>query len=257
MNRLRNQIDKLLQSSHPGATDDDALRMLVEIVARRDAIFYPWRVTTRDQAFLSNFPAIIALRDDYLSGARGIRASASGQLQWKDTHYTRRALIDRGLATAVTSKGQITGLFITEIGDQTAQILIDNGSTPVLDALPYLALLKKRRSLSESKLFQRELQGDPSEWSCLTERMLPLLTRGLVQSNSDSVGRVFYSYGFDDLPASVVIAEARQPWAFDAYLDSYNSERNALEQIQYAGTDLYIPLPPTGCGNCFCSPDTQ
>jgi len=50
-------------------------------------------------------------------------------------------------------------------------------------------------------------------------------------------------------------SEPVRPWAFDAYLESYNSERMRLANLSHEGQALYIPIPATSCGNCFCSPD--
>jgi hypothetical protein len=240
--KLRTQIDRLLATANSDIDSDAEMRMLIEIVARRDALFVPWRTPVRDP-ICQRFAAIRQKQVDYLSGARGVNAKASGRSEWKDFHHVRNGLIARAWAIPTTSGGQTTSLLITELGDAIAQLAISKHHTTVEDAAIYLAMIRRYGSLSESTLLQRELIGDPTQWASLSEMMLPLLVRGLIVASSDSQGRLFYSAGPGEPTPTLTVNQAVLPWAFDAYFAAYHAERLSLESVKHDGGEVFIPIP--------------
>lgn len=240
MPRLRKQIDQLRAKTEVDAGDE--LKMLVDLVARRDALFSPWRTPVRDP-ICQRFSAIRQRQVDYLSGVRGSAAKATGRDKWKDTHHVRNGLLARGWASATSAGGQVTSLIVTELGDATAQPSISKDHSTVKDALPYLGMIRRFGSLSESTLNQRELTGDPTAWASFSELLLPLLVRGLVTAASDTQGRLFYAAGTGEPVEPPAVAQAVVPWAFDYYFKVYHSERLSLEQISTEGGEVYIPVP--------------
>ena len=242
MNRLRSQIDKLLIKTNCEVDHDDELRMLIDIVARRDALFTPWRTPINDPV-CQRYPAILARQADYLAGGRGITAKASGKSEWKDIHFLRRSLIDRGWAVATSANGQITSLIVSEHGDAIAQAAISKTHDTVADGLPYFAMLRRYGPLSESTLNRQELHGNVSEWASFTELLMPFLVRGLIVASSDTQGRLFYAAGSADPVTPPMVSQDVKEWAFGAYFSAYHSERLSLESITHEGAEVYVPVP--------------
>jgi hypothetical protein len=251
---IRKDIAALKRTVTPDESDEDALRMLVDIVARRDAMFWPWR-DYKNATGQAAYVAILELQRGYLSRSVGIEARASGEREWKQAHYNRRKLVELGYATAARARSQITGLYITERGDAVARAIISGSALlPYQTAIIY-EVLSRRGTLSESKLFGRELYGDPSAWDDLTELCLPLLHRGMIKASFDTVGRVFYGFALSDWPEVETSDEPVRDWAEAFYWQSYNAERQRLDSLTYDGPEVYIPLPASSVGNCLCSPD--
>lgn len=260
MARLRTQIERLKESSGDIEISADDTGLLIDLIARRDALFYPWRFPSQQDRM--NYPAILDRQKAYLSGAYGISAKAQGRGDWKALHYSRRKLMDAGLVTATFSGGQVTSLFPTEKGDATAAAM---AGLPVLYSKYTLAILEYLTRnpgimwiygvhLSESKLFQRELFGDPADWDDLTEQTLPLLVRGLVSATFDTMGRVFYGVRSINLPEPVESTAEYSEAAADRYFKSFRDERDQLERLEYEGNEVYIPYPANSAGNTYACP---
>ncbi len=262
MGRLKTELAKLKQSTGVDDESADVLRLLIDLVGRRDGLFWPRRtpIKTHNDA-LENLPAIMERRQAYLDGSVGIAARASGAGDWKRSHYLRRQLIDLGYATACSSKGQVTSLIVAELGDTIAQAAIYGDVVFPFRTLLHFELLQRKPGLvfldgpwrSESKLFGLELVGNPHKWVHLTDTMLPLLVRGLVRSHQDTMGRIFYGFVSADLPEPITVTQPQLDWAHDHYIGSFNGEITALDSLVYDGHELVIPLPATSAGNCLCS----
>ncbi len=196
--KLRSELKSLRQQASVEASDDELLRLLVELVARRDAIFFPWRPIGHQA--VGDFPAILEAQANYLDGVCGVQARAAGRDTWKDLHFLRRKLIDAGFARPVKKSGQVTSLIITETGHATAWQIVDGSPSMPDTALLIYELLQRKPYQSESHLFARELYGDPAEWLELTELVMPLLVRGVVAQSVDTVGRLFYYPTARELP---------------------------------------------------------
>ena len=260
MARIRTEIKALKESSGNVETSADDLNLLIDLVGRRDAPFYPWRFQTSDFSRQRNYPAILDRHRAYLSGAYGISAKAQGRGDWKTLHYSRRKLIDAGLVTATLSGGQVTSLYPTELGEATVAAM---AGLPTLRgaALVILEYLTRNPGinwvygvgLSESKLFQRELVGNPDDWQDLTDLTLPLLVRGLVMATFDTKGRVFYGIKSINLPEAAVSTAEYSDAAVDRYIAAYNAERAQLERLEYEGNEVFIPWPASSAGNCYIS----
>ncbi len=275
MNRLTNRIARLERQASPGESAD-ADGMLVELLAKRDALFWPWRDSQKGAALYRG--AVRKRQVEYLQGALGFAAPATGKDSWKDAYQQRGQLIAGGLATAIRSGGEITALRLTPQGEADARALVGprlktlaDGDVQAIyaynvarmeDGNPWLGCLHPDRSgafVSETAAFlsDTELTGNPSQWDYLTELMLPLLVAGYMMANNDLQGRVYYAV----VPKPqakpeplVTVAELPQPPAServavarfdDLYVDTFNAERDALTKLE--SFDLVIPVPAT----CF------
>ena len=234
------------ERTSPAGTDTAAIRLLVELVGRRDALFWPWRDAT-------NALAVVQRRRAYLAGAEGIAVRADGRAAWKPSHEARRELIDAGWATARFASGQVSSLFVTEAGDAICRATIGDLAGP-LDSLLPLARLRTHAGkpfggrvwVAEADLFDLPPDADnPRDWDHHTGRLLPALVRGWADSRCDSYGRVYYSPATDvDLPELVDSDEPEHPDAWDWYLSAFRAERDALriaEPIDPA--EIVVPLP--------------
>ena len=240
---IRGDIDKLKQTTGQQSVSEDELRLLIECVGRRDALFAPWRLQVSDFPQIQRFPAISERQRDYLAGVQGVSSQAEGATDWKPTFQHRKRLVALGLASAVRAQGQsVTSLLITESGDAAVQAAL--GVSPFAGIAHYLKLRKAGRPMSEAELFGIDAVGSPADWCEHEESMLPLLVRGIVRAVSDMDGRIVYALGDAGLPEQITESkEARRPWAMPVYFGAYHTERAALAATEYQGFDCHIPLP--------------
>ena len=228
----------------------DHVRLLVELVGRRDSIFWPQREPG------DAFVAARQRQRGYLDGSVGLSAKADGRSQWRPSHDLRNRLADEGLVTPLYSGGQITSVLVSEQGDAVCRSVVGPRLASVRDALPLLAVIMQtegrphcgRAWVMESDLAGQPLVGDPSDWERLTEHALPLLVRGVIVANCDRVGRVGYSLNREavDRVESELTVEGvdRVPEAEGWYLDSFESEAAALRHAEPDDpSELVIPLP--------------
>ena len=98
--------------------------------------------------------------------------------------------------------------------------------------------------IRESVLFGVPCVGNPQDWQDSTERLLPLLTHGLLKADSDTQGRILYSLVDDvELPEPSNDSVEPEPEADELYLREFNAERNTLENAEPRDpSELYIPI---------------
>ena len=238
--RLKTRLDALEQAN--GTSDVGDLKLLVSILARRDALFWPWRHNGQSRL------GILQRQREYLSGTTGIVSKADGKQDWKTAHEARNRLIQAGYVSAIRSGGEITSLILTLFGESTARKLVGDRLRSLRDAVAALVLLSADEWTSESVLFQKNLSGDPESWSHCTEIVLPLLVCGLAVSNSDNSGRVGYRRTDRELPE---VSAAETDVAVDesmdfVYIKAFNAERSALSSCEPLDcSEVWIPLAPS------------
>jgi len=248
--RLNTKLDAIeSQTITSGMLPMAAKILLVQLLARWHAMFWPWRW------MLSYRPphCEIKLRQrEYSAGIAGIAAKASGAGDWKHAHELRNSLIASGMTTAVRSGGQITSQFLTALGEATGRALVghylanfhDEGSE-VLARLKALVEETGCSAVAETVLWNRPCHGDPSGWDFLTERVLPCLTAGVLRSEADTVGRiVFIPVKGATEPERIVVDVQANETFLPIYLKSWSDERSVLERCEPRDTDeVFIPNP--------------
>jgi hypothetical protein len=248
--RLNSKLDSIEQQT---GTDSSltpaAKKLLVQLLARRDAMFWPWRIT------LTYRPPLCEIRTrqrEYVAGVAGIAAKASGAGDWKTAHDLRNELIAAGMTTAVRSGGQITSQFLTAKGEATGRALVgdylatyhDEGAA-VLARLKALVDETGVSAVAETVLWGRPCYGDPSAWNWLTERILPCIVAGLVRVEPDTVGRIVF-IPVDDVPEPERIdVDVQADETFlPIYLKAWDNERATLERCEPRDTDeIFVPNP--------------
>jgi len=258
MKRLSSRLAALEATQNTNELSAPERRLLVSILARRDSLFWPWRYSRGSQI---PFCEIRTRQKEYLSGAAGTAVKADGAANWKASHELRQRLISSGLVTAVYGGGQILSVFLTAEGEGVARALVGSrlhqfheSGIIVLARLQGLSTQTKVRAVRESVLWGHEYLGDPSDWNHMTEMILPCLTAGLVQANSDTEGRACFTPidGVPEPPEITVNVVADE--SMDAlYLKSFASELSVLKSMEPRDPhEVYIPLPATGWGwPCF------
>ncbi len=223
--------------------------LLVEILARRDALAWPWRFT------LTYRPPHCELRtrwEEYQSGVVGIAAKSSGRTNWKTAHELRQSLIVSGHLTAVHGGGQITSMFLTATGEAVARGCVgdylanfhDEG-VEALDRLRRLVVLTECSAVAETVLWGRRCVGDPSEWNYLTDRILPCITAGAVRVEPDTVGRIVFipTDGVPE-PEKIDVNVEPAPQFLQVYLKSWSDERSSLERCEPRDpSECFVPNP--------------
>jgi hypothetical protein len=247
--RIRNRLfDLEIQSnSMDQALSAAAVKMLVEILGKRDALFHPWRVSIATPRHLESMPAILARQRAYRDRAEGIMVKADGRRNWKLAHATRLELVSSRMVAPISSGGQITSMTITPMGQAYARAVVGclqsvDDARLLLERLERLE--KERRPVSESRLFGQELSGDPSDWEPWTEAMLPLIVDGAVDSMSDTEGRIYYSSTGRSVPAEIQRFDI-EPLddAVEWYGQAFAQERMLLDALESDSGEVFIPLP--------------
>lgn len=255
MKRLFSKLDDI--EHHAGTASGLSLAeksLLVGVLARRDALFWPWRWTIDSQPPM---PEIRRRQAEYLGGTAGIAAKADGRHDWKDAHQRRLMLVSAGLLTATRSSGQVTSVFLTPAGEATARALVGDRLARRADAEMALEIMQAvvdthGQPVRESVLFCLDCTGDPAEWAHRTELMLPLLTAGCVVADSDTCGRVLYSLTGTGLPEAPPVDIDPSSELDELYIQSFNNERAYLATVEPRDpAECYVPVsaslywPPT------------
>lgn len=242
---IKQRLDSLERRSATGSDLSSRSRGgLLRLLGKLDALFYPWRVSARDQQHLRSQAEIVRRQIAYRSGLEGLTLKASGASDWRDAQQVRQELVAAGLATAILASGQIAGMFLTPIGESMARRLA--GLKTIADCAWVLSRIRRlqtaQRPVHERRLWGEDCTGDPSDWSHYEEGVLPLLSAGIVGSTSSTIGEVFYT-ATDIDPDPVVVEVDPDPDAFDVYVAAFNRERASLAECENETRDLWIPLP--------------
>lgn len=231
---------------------DQAERLLIVILARRDAMFWPHRLLKNDAAC-----AVRERRQEYVSGAYGISLKASGSFRWKSAERERNYIIENGWARGVYSGGQTTSLILTPAGEARARAMVGDRLSTIATAKPLIERLERLKTspdgmdyfgeawTSESELFEIPCYGSSEDWDHKTETILPALIAGLVTSNWSSAGHVWYSlkHGYE-IPEIVESEGKSDPDWDDLYITTANSEWQSIDGWKpKRSCDVWIPLP--------------
>lgn len=247
MSNLAKRLERVERHTSTEATSE-AAEMLVTVLGRRDALFWPWRTCDLFRG------EIRARERDYLAGTIGVSAKAEGKENWKGAHFSRNELIERGLVTAIYSSGQVTGLRLTLQGEADARALVGlPGIMPfILERLKQAVGFEWGgcRYVSESAFWNTDLTGDPTEFQHLTEAFLPLLTCGAVQAKTDAWGIIYYTdFSLADCPPElppIVVSELSEvPGLHSRYIAAFNAERRSLMRLRNDSGEIVMPLPCT------------
>jgi hypothetical protein len=242
--RIRTRLAELEKAN--GVVDVGDNQLLVQLLGRRDALFWPWRHHGDSRL------GVHQKQRQYLDGSVGIGAKADGKINWKAMFEARQRLISGGFLSALYSGGQVTSLFVTPLGEATARALVGSRLFSIRESLICYVMLQTDKWTSESEMFGENLLGDPSSWDYLTEIILPCLTSGIVQCNSDNVGRIGYKKTSRELPKDVPSVSVECDPEMDAvYIAAFNSERSSLQQcIPSDNNEVLIPISASGLGVC-------
>lgn len=233
--RIRTRLAELERAN--GVVDASDNQLLVTLLGRRDAMFWPWRHHGDSRL------GIHQRQRDYLHGNVGLSAKADGKINWKSMFEARQRLISGGFLNALFSGGQVTSLFITPLGEAYARRLVGDRLKTINAVAIVYVVLPTDRWMSESELFRENLIGDPETWNDATELVLPLLTSGLIESSSDNVGRVGYRRTSKELPDEPEIDVAVDESMDSIYVRSFNEERKSLQQCEpLDNNEVFIPL---------------
>ena len=240
--RIRTRLDALEQAN--GTSDVGDLKLLVRLLARRDAMFWPWRHHSESRL------AIHQKQRAYLDGSIGIASKSDGKSSWKPMHESRQRLIQAGFVDALHSSGQVSSMFLTALGEATARALVGSRLFSIRESLICFVMLQTDKWTSESEMFGENLLGDPSSWDHLTEIILPCLVAGLVGCNSDNVGRVGYKKTSRELPKDLLKVNIQcDPGMDEVYIAEFNNERSSLMSCQPLDfSEVHIPISASGLG---------
>lgn len=247
MRRIKNRVfDLEAATTATGAASAAGQRMLIEIIGRRDALFWPWRYVATDCDF-THGSLIRERQNAFLERREGISVKADGQRDWKSASATRLELAGAKLVEPIFSSGQVQSLLLTDLGEALGRALVG----PRLKNLDQAALVFSRllqceatgqKLVGEGRLFGKSLVGNPNDWEAWFEPVLPLLTSGAVVANSDTQGRVVLSSKTSTLPKAVKFDVEPLEDGDALYLAAFENERATLAKLS-GGCDIYIPMP--------------
>ena len=254
------RLTKLEQrNSTDGTLSHNAKRMLVEILGRFHALWWPWRFQLNSKI---SFTEIRCRQRECLSGITGIQARGSGrEADWKSSHETRIELIASGLVTGIGAAGQISSVLLTRKGEGIAWGLVgsrlaDGRQSQIAFLLLEVLTDERQTPIREHELLQCPSFGNPEDWNDKTETMLPLLTCGVVRATSDTTGRILYSFTKGDKPPEPeAVGVEPEDWCDSAYLTAYNAERAFLSSVEPRDPhEVFVPIPR---GVCWQKPDEE
>lgn len=235
--RIKTRLDALERST--GTSDVSDYRLLVQLLGKRDALFWPYRILGKSRL------GIHQRQRQYLDGSCGISLRAAGKSDWKDAHETRNRLIRAGYVSAIRSGGEVTSLRLTPTGESTARKLVGKRLRSLRESIFAYVLLNADKWTSESVLFSQNFVGSPSDFDHYTELILPLLTAGLVVANCDCNHRIGYKRTSQAIPDEPIVDIACDPAMDDVYLEAFDAERSSLRNCEPLDTsEVHIPLPP-------------
>ncbi len=254
MKRLSSRLAALERDDNTTAPTREESALLVTILARRDALMWPWRFQRNSR---TSFTEIRRRQREYLAGQVGVAVKADGRSNWKSAHELRQRLIAAGMTAAVHSGGQVQSVFLTHRGESTARAMVGDRlhsfhgtGVFVLARLRLLSLGTSCRAVRESVLWNHDCVGCPNDWDDKNEMILPLLTCGIVAANSDTQGRACYT-PVDGIaePPEITAAVANDAAFEELYLTSFHDERTMLETLEPRDPhEIHIPLPASGWG---------
>ncbi len=248
MKRLNTKLDEIERQA---GTGDGVLSvaektLLISILGRRDALFWPWRWTSKTQPPI---PEIRQRQREYLTGVVGISAKADGRHDWKNAHELRQSLIAAGMLTAMASGGQVTTLFLTPTGEATGRSLVGDRLFTVNRAMAWRLMLQILTEIHgpyirESVLFGLACTGNPADWEAHIEPMLSLMTAGIVSADSDTCGRILFRIVEGATVPDSIDGAVPEEEQFDAiYVKAFNAERNVLENAEPRDpSEIYVPI---------------
>ncbi len=191
--RLADLMEQARRLSHQaGGTPED--EMLLQVVARTDAIFLPYR-RSENASRGALWKARKAFPD------RGCRWRAGGGSGAERTRASGRlrALVGSGKLKAYGGKTQISHVRITQ-GEYDRQRARCGLATlaevlPALDVFLAAEIEQGGPWLSECALAETEYTHPRAShiFGAVQDDMLPLMVAGLVATNSDTAGRAYYS----------------------------------------------------------------
>ena len=252
--RISTSLDNLERDQPSTGLDASCKNVLVSLLARRDALFWPWRCSSGNLHSSQILSDIYRKQRDMLSGQVGTKIKADGKSSWKSAHELRQRLIAYKMIVANHSGGQITDVVLTGLGESTARALVGSrvhrfdGVGVLLERLKLLTEELKQQCIFESTLFGQIIQGDPSDFDHLHELTLPLLTAGVAKSVPDTVGHVAFRLipGATE-PVEPTVDVQSDVVYDDLYLKEYERERLALYNAEPSDScEVYIPMPASG-----------
>jgi len=245
--RIETRLAALERGQSTGGMTRSEQTLLVAILARRDAMFWPWRFQLGNSTPLAE---IRRRQNEYLAGAVGVAVKADGRGEWKNAHEMRQRLIATGMIAATHSGGQVTSVFLTALGEATARALVGDrlctatGVEPVFHYLRILAEESGCDAVRESTLLNVPSHGNPEDWNHRTELMLPLLSCGSVDAQPDTQGRILYCPRDVPLPPSIAVDVEPHEDFDDCYIAAYNGERQVLASVEPRDQhEIFVPIP--------------
>lgn len=243
--KLSTRLDAIEQAAATSALTDPAKILLIQILARRDALFWPWRWSISKQPPI---PELRRRQQEYLAGIAGVSARADGRSQWKTVHELRQRLVAAGMLRTVGANGETVSVILTATGESTARCLVGDRLAGHADAAVALAVLKamveKHGSpVRESVLFNLPCIGNPEDWNDRTELFLPLLTTGIAEAHSDTQGRILFTVvDGAELPEPVAVDIAPEADLDAVYLTAFHSERGHLATVEPRDpSEIFVP----------------
>lgn len=244
---------ELLEQDSTAELSYRAFEELTKLLARRDALFYPWRYQTG----LKGWTEIHLRQRQYLNQQEGLRLKADGKQDWKVVAEVRNVLMLHGLLDAKKTSGQVTSLFITAKGAALVHHLFPFLVSLVESQIVYRRALAFNQEVNaaiwENYLFGDPqatwMVGSPTQWNHLTDQVLPLLAVGAMRAVSCTQGRIFYRAEPDyQFPKPYCFDLQPIPELEDIYFDTFNAERLYLDSVDNRKPAEVGPIPiPASC----------
>lgn len=229
---------------------------LADLLGKVDSLFWPFRYSLER----GNPAAIEDRRQLYFK--RGIEWSGTNsgdELSTKANERQRRSMSRAGLirCRSAKAKAAVFVRFADGVEDTTRRLL---GLRQLSDCRLALAMLitkfneshgwcRRGGWVAECRLFDSDYTERPkgSNWWADFDSLLPLLTAGVVESRSSTVGHVFFRPTGVELPESTGFDANTEhdDSLFKVYEDSFHTGLHDREHWTHDSAEIFIPLSAT------------
>ncbi len=233
-----------LETKMPGTSNNQSLEPLCELLGTVDGLFFPHR---QFGGRVSALTAITQQRRQYHRVGIVWNLADGSARSWKSAQRLRDSMqaqgwIDIHRDSALTVK-------LTILGDSLARQAL--GLPTSNNWLP----MRLTEMLSEFEpdrpggwLSENTLVGDTGDRAALADCLLPLLSLGIVESLSSTVGEIFYRPTGQCLPqcredGSGIAIDGPNDNLLESYQSAFEAALSSRERIEPIDSEVIVPLP--------------
>jgi hypothetical protein len=235
-----------LESKTPGTSNDQNLQPLCELLGLVDGLFTPHR---QFGGRVSTLTAVHQQRREYQNAGIVWNLTDGTARGWKQAQRLRDAMQAQGWID-IHRDGELR-VRLTTAGDSLARQAMAlptiNSWLPrrLLDLITELPADRPNGWISESSI-----ACETGDRAALADCLLPLLSLGIVESLSSTIGEIFYRPTGQCRPrcredGSGIAIDGQVDTLLESYQAAFEAALSSRERIEPTDSEVVIPLPAT------------